>query len=188
MKDTRLADRFAVVAANNAIVSSQTLASRPQISSSPRGKTSEPVLANTKHEQTPPTNDQLNDLRQNLGAANQARATLTTQVSEMQTKLSNLESQSKRSIARTTTLDAQVLTLTRRLKERDEELKGKSKLAEGAQDEMVGLELALNIAEEKVKDIQAENEKLKVENEMLVQRWLKRVGEEAERAGIEGGK
>ena len=60
------------------------------------------------------------------------------------------------------------------MRDRDEELRGKTKLAEDAQDEMVALGLQLNISEQKA-------EKLKVENEDLVQRWMKRMGEEAEK-------
>lgn len=60
------------------------------------------------------------------------------------------------------------------MRDRDEELRGKTKLAEDAQDEMVALGLQLNISEQKA-------DKLKAENEELVQRWMKRMGEEAER-------
>ena len=66
------------------------------------------------------------------------------------------------------------MDVERRLRDRDEELRGKTKLAEDAQDEMVALDLQLNISEQKA-------EKLKVENEELVQRWMKRMGEEAEK-------
>ena len=66
------------------------------------------------------------------------------------------------------------MDVERRLRDRNEELRGKTKLAEDAQDEMVALGLQLNISEQKA-------EKLKVENEELVQRWMKRMGEEAEK-------
>ena len=56
----------------------------------------------------------------------------------------------------------------------DEELRGKTKLAEDAQDEMVAMGVQLNIAEEK-------SEKLTKENRELVERWMKRMGEEADR-------
>lgn len=45
---------------------------------------------------------------------------------------------------------------------------------EQAQDEMVALGLQLNVAEE-------QKEKLSRENKELVDRWMKRMGEEAER-------
>ena len=49
---------------------------------------------------------------------------------------------------------------------------------EQAQDEMVSLGLQLNMAE-------ARSEKLEVENKELVERWMRRVGEEAERVNRE---
>lgn len=60
------------------------------------------------------------------------------------------------------------------------------------QDEMVGLELALNVAEEKtrgaegrVREVEGEVEKFRQENEALVRRWVARVGVEAREAGID---
>ena len=45
---------------------------------------------------------------------------------------------------------------------------------ENAQDEMVALQLQLNVAEQK-------REEVEKENKQLVERWMKRMGEEAER-------
>jgi hypothetical protein len=63
--------------------------------------------------------------------------------------------------------------MTVRLRDRDEELKGKAKLVEDVQDEMVMLNLQLNVAEEQSK-------KLKMENQELVDRWMARMGKEAD--------
>ena len=63
--------------------------------------------------------------------------------------------------------------MTVRLKDREEELRGKTKLVEDVQDEMVTLNLQLNIAEE-------QTEKLKEENKELVDRWMARKGKEAD--------
>lgn len=49
---------------------------------------------------------------------------------------------------------------------------------EDAQDEMVAQGLQMNLAEERAK-------KLKEENSELVERWMKRMGEEAERVNRE---
>ena len=62
----------------------------------------------------------------------------------------------------------------RRLKDRDEELRGKTKLAEDAQDEMVAQSLQLNMAEQKMAKAERENKE-------LTERWMKRMGEEADR-------
>jgi len=60
------------------------------------------------------------------------------------------------------------------LRDREEELRGKTRLAEQAQDEMVALGLQMNMAEQRA-------EKLREENVELVERWMKRMGEEADR-------
>ena len=73
-----------------------------------------------------------------------------------------------------TQLNANLSQLTTKLRDRDEELKGKAKLIENVQDEMVMLNLQLNMAEE-------QTEKLKAENKDLVDRWMARMGKEADR-------
>ena len=71
-------------------------------------------------------------------------------------------------------LTRQKLDVERKLRDRGEELRGKSRFVEDAQDEMVALGLQLNMAE-------ARSEKLTKENKELVDRWMKRMGEEADR-------
>lgn len=92
----------------------------------------------------------------------------------MTAQLSALSAQQRSSQGQITGLTKQVLEAERKLQDRDEELRGKSKLVEQAQDEMVALELQFNLAEQR-------SEKLERENKDLVERWMKRMGEEAER-------
>lgn len=70
-------------------------------------------------------------------------------------------------------LEREKATLERRVRDRDDEIKGKAKLVEETQDEMVSLNLQLNIAEQK-------SEKLQEENKELVDRWMARMGKEAD--------
>ena len=93
---------------------------------------------------------------------------------ELSSTLKTLQLQNKSSATQIAQITRQKNDVERRLRDRDEELRGKTKLAEDAQDEMVALGLQLNISEQKA-------EKLKAENEELVQRWMKRMGEEAEK-------
>ena len=58
------------------------------------------------------------------------------------------------------------------MKDRDEEIWGKGRLVEEVQDEMVALNLQLNMAEQRV-------EKLKAENEELTRRWVEKMEREA---------
>lgn len=59
------------------------------------------------------------------------------------------------------------------MRDRQEELKGKGRLVEEVQDEMVALNLQLNIAEQNA-------ETLKKENQELTRRWVEKMEREAE--------
>lgn len=68
--------------------------------------------------------------------------------------------------------------LERRLRDREEEVRQKQRLVENVHDEMAGLNLELNMAEEKAA-------KLKGENDELVERWMTKKKEEAEKMNSE---
>ncbi|KAK2933954.1 hypothetical protein FoTM2_005198 [Fusarium oxysporum f. sp. vasinfectum] len=63
--------------------------------------------------------------------------------------------------------------LTTRLKDREYELREKRKLIEQVQDEMIALNLQMSMAEK-------ERDKVKKENKELVDRWMKRMAQEAD--------
>lgn len=64
--------------------------------------------------------------------------------------------------------------MERKLRDREEEIKGKQKLVVQAQDEMVALSLQLNMSEQK-------SERLDKDNRELTERWMVQKGREAER-------
>lgn len=70
-------------------------------------------------------------------------------------------------------LERDKTVLERRIRDRDEEIKGKAKLVEDAHDEMATLELELNTAVARSKALERENGE-------LVDRWMRRMGEEAD--------
>lgn len=163
--DTALADRTALLSATPVPANPQ-----PQSPSS-HERTGTP----TKGKEPEPTrSDLLSTLRTDLTATQKARSSLQTQLSDLTTQFSALSTQQRSSQSQVTALTRQVLEAERKLQDRDEELRGKSKLVEQAQDEMVALELQFNLAEQR-------SEKLERENKELVERWMKRMGEEAER-------
>ncbi|KXS97448.1 hypothetical protein AC578_7380 [Pseudocercospora eumusae] len=73
-----------------------------------------------------------------------------------------------------------ISALERKLRDREDELAGKSKLLEKAQDEMVSLQLQLNVVERR-------REEVEVENRGLVRRWVERMGVEVERVNRGSG-
>jgi chromosome segregation ATPase len=169
--DTALADRtaqlsqqpqpFAIAVPPNP--QTQSPASHERTGTPTKGKESE---------HTP--SDLLLTLRTDLATTQKARSSLQTQLSDLTAQLSALSTQQRSSQSQITALTKQVLETERKLQDRDEELRGKSKMVEHAQDEMVALELQFNLAEQR-------SEKLERENKELVERWMKRMGEEAER-------
>lgn len=118
-------------------------------------------------------------LRQEFTSAQAERAKLSAQLDTVSAELQALKASSKtdrREITRLTKTSSQLQV---RLRDRDEELRGKAKLLEDVQDENATLNLELKQADEKAK-------KLKRENQDLVDRWMKSKGEEAEKMNSEG--
>lgn len=70
-------------------------------------------------------------------------------------------------------MEGEIAHLQLRLKDREEELRGKAKLLEDFQDELATLNLQLNMAE-------ARTDRLQKENQELVDRWMARMGKEAD--------
>ncbi|KAF2720385.1 putative autophagy protein Apg16 [Polychaeton citri CBS 116435] len=127
---------------------------------------------------TPPPQDLLANLRVDLASTQKARKTLQSQLDSLTSELSILQAQYSSSSAQVLDLSRQKQLLERKVRDREEELRAKRKLVENAQDEAVALELQLNISEEKRQQAEKENKE-------LVDRWMKRMGEEAERVNLE---
>ncbi|KAI7234509.1 hypothetical protein KC330_g4800 [Hortaea werneckii] len=171
---TKLADRAALLEAKP---SPAVASSSPTPTSTGKDRSITPTKPKGGHDpqpDAPPPNDILAGLRTDLAATERARATLQTQVEELTASISALQMQNQTSSTQIAQLSRQKADVERKLRDRDEELKGKGRLVEQAQDEMVALGLQLNVAEE-------QKEKLTRENKELVDRWMKRMGEEAER-------
>ena len=117
-------------------------------------------------------------LRDDLSRAQQERSELQRRLDEATQALEKLKTTSKSERKRATQVTAELAQLSLRLKDRDEEARGKVKLLNDVQDEMVTLNLQLNIAEEEVK-------KLRRENQELVDRWMKHKAREADQMNTE---
>jgi len=122
---------------------------------------------------TPPPGEPISKVRQDLAQAQQMRADLQVRLTTTAEELEKLQTKAKADTRRLNELTAERSHLSIRLKDRDAELKGKAKLLEDVQDELVSLNLQLNMADEQSK-------KLKQENKELVDRWMERMGKEAD--------
>ncbi|RMZ91763.1 hypothetical protein DV736_g1027, partial [Chaetothyriales sp. CBS 134916] len=125
-----------------------------------------------------PESPSVAEMRQDLARAQQERSELQRRVELLASDLEALKAKSRKEGKKLAQSGAQVAHLTTKLRDRDEELKGKAKLIEDVQDENVTLNLQLNVAEEGA-------QKLKEENQELIDRWMARMGKEAERMNKE---
>jgi chromosome segregation ATPase len=124
---------------------------------------------------TPAAQSELHaQFRADLGKAQQERADLQTRLDHTTKELEKIKSRSKVDNRRITQLTYELNQLSVRVRDRDEESRGKAKLLDNVQDEVVTLNLQLNMADDEVR-------KLRAENQELVDRWMKRKGEEADR-------
>ncbi|KAJ5312497.1 hypothetical protein PENANT_c027G06949 [Penicillium antarcticum] len=169
---TQLADRTSKL---HAVAAAASTSSTPKQSDSqsipaPLLAPSKKLLA-TESGSTP--TDLLNTARAELSEAQRSRYDLQDRLNRANMELEKLHKRSKLDDRRINTLESEKVHLLLRLKDRDAELKGKAKLLEDFQDEMATLNLQLNMAEDR-------SSRLKKENQDLVDRWMARMGQEAD--------
>ncbi|KAK7952664.1 Autophagy-related protein 16 [Apiospora aurea] len=108
------------------------------------------------------------DLAEALRAKGQLQAKLKTSTAELQ----KLRAKSKVDDKRVHDLTAERNTLATKLKDRNEELVGKTKLLK-VQDDNLTLNIQIDVTEQKAAKVAAENKE-------LVDRWMKRMAQEAD--------
>ena len=104
----------------------------------------------------------------------QIRTHLKEKIADVYKDLDEVNSKEKANSRKVLQLSTSVTQLSTKLRDREEELRGKAKLLVNVQDENATLNLELNQAEQEVK-------RVKKENEELVDRWVARMGKEADK-------
>ncbi|KAK0507770.1 hypothetical protein JMJ35_009659 [Cladonia borealis] len=163
---TKLADRTASL--------QSALASPPakeDPTSSPKLKDRKASLDQATTRSTTP--DAIAKVRQDLSEAQRSRGLMETKLQSVTEELKKLKIQSSLDRKKIGELTREKAILTTGLRDRDEELKGKTKLLEDVHDETVSLTLQLNMADEQAQKLQRENKE-------LVDRWMARMGQEAD--------
>ncbi|KAF9771089.1 autophagy protein 16, interacts with Atg12p-Atg5p [Fusarium sp. DS 682] len=138
----------------------------------------EALVANNGTPNTQPTEPSTNDpgvaqLKQDLAEALRSKGVTEKRLRASEEELVQLRSKHKTDTKSIRELTAERNSLTTRLKDREYELREKRKLIEQVQDEMIALNLQMSMAEK-------ERDKVKKENKELVDRWMKRMAQEAE--------
>ncbi|KAI4210021.1 MAG: hypothetical protein LQ351_007071 [Letrouitia transgressa] len=123
--------------------------------------------------QTPGTRESIIKIRDDLAEAQRSREILQSHLQKISDELQKLKIQTALDNKRISELTSERASLTIKIRDRDEELRGKSKLLEDIHDETVSLTLQLNMAEEQAKA-------LRQENKDLIDRWMARMGKEAD--------
>lgn len=173
MLDTQLADRKATAVSTPAETQQRTETVR-------------------RHPSEPPESlqDALTATRADLTEAQRSRAELQDRLARVSSELDRFRKRNTQDGRRVNALEGERMHLQMRLKDRDEELRGKAKLLDVCfftfgefglpltipqdfQDELASLNLQLNMAEE-------QSNRLQRENQELVDRWMARMGKEAE--------
>lgn len=117
--------------------------------------------------------EDVSQLRKDLAAAQSSNAKLISENKTLRSQLSDAEANNSNLQEEVTQLRKELEIALRRQKDYEEEAKERGRLTERLQDDLVAAEIELNISAEKMK-------KLQQDNEMLVQRWMKEKGREAE--------
>ncbi|KAI5922167.1 autophagy protein 16 [Camillea tinctor] len=160
---SQLADRVAALEAEKAVL--QASKSTPSPSAKPsESSDSDPRAA----AQT----------RLDLAEALRSKGQLQTKLRAAEDELQKLRSKTRADAKRIADLTAERNALTSKLKDRNEELAGKNKLLKDVQDENLTLNIQLDVTEQKVAKVQAENKE-------LVDRWMKRMGHEADAMNLQ---
>ncbi|PMD21817.1 autophagy protein 16 [Hyaloscypha hepaticicola] len=118
-------------------------------------------------------NDGTAQIRGDLAAALRSNGQLQGRTKIAEAELVKLKAKSKSDGKLIEDLSKERAFLSQKLKDRDEELRGKTKLLDDVHDEVISLNLQLNMSEQRVKDLKAENKE-------LIDRWMAYKGQEAE--------
>ncbi|KAK4070285.1 hypothetical protein Trihar35433_4752 [Trichoderma harzianum] len=112
-------------------------------------------------------------LRLDLAEALRSRGVAESRLRTAEEELEKLRSKTKQDSKAIRDLTGERTTLVTKVNDREYELREKRKLVENVQDEMIALNLQLSMAEK-------ERDRLKKENSELIDRWMKRMGQEAD--------
>ncbi|KAM3464298.1 hypothetical protein MY5147_008401 [Beauveria neobassiana] len=167
---SQMADRISALEAERASLQARVLPSSSSSSSSSITGKLPPDAAAPRPGQDDATTTQL---RHDLAEALRAKGATETRLRAAEEQLAKLRVKTKEDARSVRDLTSERTALTTRLKDREYELREKRKLVEEVQDEMITLNLQMSVAEK-------ERDKVKKENKELVDRWMKRMAQEAD--------
>jgi chromosome segregation ATPase len=118
---------------------------------------------------TPSNLSNISTMRTDLASAQQARTQLETRLTTFTKLQKDYQSQSSLVEAQ----NREITALQRKLQDRDAEISEGKRINEQTHDELVSINLQFNLSEQR-------NTQLETENKELVDRWMKKMREEAD--------
>ncbi|KAJ6441583.1 Glutathione S-transferase [Purpureocillium lavendulum] len=162
---SQMADRIAALEAERAALEAQI--TKP--SAEGNATTRKASAGNS----TPSDDPGVAQLRLDLAESMRSKGVAESRLRTAEEELSRLRSETKEDTRSIRDLTADRNGLKMRLKDQEHELREQRKLLEQVQDEMITLNLQVAVAEK-------DRDKAKAENKELVDRWMKRMGQEAD--------
>ncbi|KAK3302302.1 autophagy-related protein 16 [Chaetomium strumarium] len=169
---SQLLDRVSVLEAEKAASQLQPESAAPS-APPPAPSKGSPAPAPTPTSDTTDDTPLMARLRIELAEALRSKGQFQQRLQTAEEELARLRAKTASDAKAVRDLTAERRTLTIKLRDREEELRAKNKLVAEVQDELAVLNMQLDIVEKK----RAEKE---AENKQLVERFMKRVGQEAE--------
>ncbi|KFY46777.1 hypothetical protein V494_00333 [Pseudogymnoascus sp. VKM F-4513 (FW-928)] len=117
--------------------------------------------------------DEAAQVKSDLAEALRAKGQLQRRLKVTEETIEGLKTRAKADSTLIRDISAERAQLILKVKDRDEELRGKAQLLVQVQDENMSLDLQLNMAEQ-------QTARLKRENKDLIDRWMARMGQEAD--------
>ncbi|QSZ37271.1 hypothetical protein DSL72_009365 [Monilinia vaccinii-corymbosi] len=168
---TQLLDRVSALAAAVAAHDVSPTSANPISPSS--SATSQKTPSKNATQTHPSTSSEILQLRASLAEALRSSSHFQSRLKTTEAALQALRAKSTSESKQIETLTRERNIMERKIRDRDEELRAKTKGYHDVQDEMISLNLQLNIAEQNSK-------RLKAENKELIDRWMALKGREAD--------
>ncbi|KAK6207887.1 autophagy protein 16 [Colletotrichum tabaci] len=163
---SQLSDRVAALEAEKEVL-------RSKITPDDRKPSEKPNTTAAAVSIDPSSDPNVAQLQLQLAEALRSNGTLKDRAKAAEDELQALRIKTKEDARKMRSLAAESTALTTKLRDREHELREKRKLVENVQDEMITMNLQMSMAEQ-------ERDKVKKENKELVDRWMKRMAQEAE--------
>ncbi|TGO43497.1 hypothetical protein BHYA_0001g01290 [Botrytis hyacinthi] len=168
---TQLLDKVSAQTAAAAVHDTSSTSANPSSLSS--SATSQKAISKNAIQTQSSTSSEVLQLRACLSEALRSSSHFQSRLKITETSLQALRTKSASVSKQLETLTRERNILERKIRDRDEELRAKTKGFHDVQDEMISLNLQLNIAEQNEK-------RAKAENKELIDRWMAQKGREAD--------